>query len=64
MFQDEVIATEDLIDLFVDDNGIIYTVNQSGLIFVYSAEGEFIYSFAYNSMQDISGIFSLVFHRG
>lgn len=59
MFQDEVIATEDLIDLFVDDNGIIYAVSQSGLIFVYSAEGEFIYSFgAYNSMQDISGIFS------
>jgi len=59
MFQDDVIATEDLIDLFVDNNGIIYAVSQAGLIFVYSAEGEFIYSFgAFNPMQDISGLFS------
>jgi DNA-binding beta-propeller fold protein YncE len=59
MFQDPVIATDDLIDLFVDSNGIIYAVSKAGLIFVYSTEGEFIYSFgAFNSMQDVSGIFS------
>lgn len=59
MFEDEIIATEDLIDLFVDANGIIYAVGQSGLIFIYSTEGEFIYSFgAFNSMQDVSGLFS------
>jgi sugar lactone lactonase YvrE len=59
MFQDPVIATDDLIDLFVDANGIIYAVSKAGLIFVYSTEGEFIYSFgAFNSLQDVSGIFS------
>ncbi|NLU51366.1 MAG: hypothetical protein GXX10_00625 [Clostridiaceae bacterium] len=59
MFEEEIIASEDLIDLFVDANGIIYAVGQAGLIFIYSAEGEFIYSFgAFNSMQDVSGLFS------
>lgn len=59
MFQDPVISTDDLIDLFVDANGVIYAVSKAGLIFIYSTEGEFIYSFgAYNSMQDVSGIFS------
>lgn len=51
----------DLIDVTTDDRGIIYAVSKSGLIFVYSSDGQFIFSFgsSYASF-DIAGLFNSI----
>ncbi len=59
MIKSYIVSTDDMIDIFVGPNGIIYAVSKAGLIFVYTSDGEFIYVFgAFNPSQDISGLFS------
>lgn len=55
----KVVGSEDLIDLYVDASGIIYTASLSGVIYVYSPDGEFIHSFGgFYGEEDISGLFT------
>lgn len=63
IFQDRIISTDDARDIVVDDQGIIYAAMDSGLIFIYSADGDFIFNFGANaqdgsaSNSNISGVF-------
>ncbi|MFO7611135.1 MAG: SMP-30/gluconolactonase/LRE family protein, partial [Clostridia bacterium] len=48
----------DLIDIYVDKNGIIYTATLRGTIGVYSPDGELVHIFgAFLGEEDISGLF-------
>lgn len=50
---------DELIDLYVDPSGIIYTASLRGVIYVYSPDGEFIHSFGgFFGEEDISGLFT------
>ena len=51
----------DLIDLTTDNKGIIYAASKQGLIFVYTNDGQYIFSFgsAYGNY-DIAGLFSSI----
>ncbi|HAM62685.1 MAG: hypothetical protein A2Y20_05415 [Firmicutes bacterium GWF2_51_9] len=50
---------DDLVDITVDDKGIIYAASKSGMIFIYTNDGQFIFMFgsAYGQY-DIAGLFS------
>jgi hypothetical protein len=51
----------DLIDLTVDEKGIIYGASKSGLIFVYTNDGQYIFSFGSSYAEyDIAGLFSSI----
>ena len=55
---------DDATDIYVDDQGIIYASMQEGTIFVYTADGDFIFNFGASNFvegqinPDISGLFS------
>jgi len=57
-------ALEDTTDIYVDDQGIIYASMQVGTIFVYTADGDFIFNFGASNFvegqinPDISGLFT------
>lgn len=51
-------ASEDLTDVWADEDGLIYASGKLGDIFVYTSEGEFIYRFGANNLNDdVSGVF-------
>ncbi|MDP2813448.1 MAG: YIP1 family protein, partial [Erysipelotrichaceae bacterium] len=51
----------DLIDLTVDQKGIIYGASKAGLIFVYTNDGQYIFSFGSSYAEyDIAGLFSSI----
>lgn len=51
----------DLIDLVTDNRGIIYAASKSGLIFVYTTDGQYIFSFGSSYADfDIAGLFSSI----
>jgi hypothetical protein len=51
----------DLIDMTVDSKGIIYGASKSGLIFVYTNDGQYIFSFGSSYADyDIAGLFSSI----
>ena len=55
----EVRGASDLIDLYVDPRGIIYAASLTGIISIYSPDGEFIHSFGgFYGKEDISGLFT------
>jgi len=64
IFQGRMFSGNDARDVYVDDQGIIYASMQSGVIFVYSPNGEFIFNFGSNNVsvgsasEDVSGLFS------
>lgn len=52
-------GASDLIDLYVDPEGIVYAASLTGEIYIYSADGEFIHSFGgFYGEEDISGLFT------
>lgn len=52
---------DDLIDLTTDNRGIIYAASKSGLIFVYTNDGQYIFSFGSSFADfDIAGLFSSI----
>lgn len=52
-------GASDLIDLYVDPSGIIYTASLTGEIYIYSPDGDFIHSFGgFYGEEDISGLFT------
>ncbi|MGD9909217.1 MAG: YIP1 family protein [Candidatus Izemoplasmatales bacterium] len=57
MFSDIFEATTQLSDIYVDDQGIIYTADQLGFISVYTNDGEFIYSFGTINDVSVAGFF-------
>lgn len=58
------VGSEDMRDIYVDDQGIIYAGTQTGAIYIYDAYGEFIVSFGIRKdagnkpTEDIKGLFS------
>jgi tetratricopeptide (TPR) repeat protein len=51
----------DLVDLTTDDKGIIYGASKSGLIFVYTNDGQYIFSFGSSyANYDIAGLFDSI----
>ncbi|MDY0075090.1 MAG: YIP1 family protein [Acholeplasmataceae bacterium] len=58
------IAREDTRDIYVDDQGIIYAAMEQGTIFIYTADGDFIFNFGASNFiegqvnPDISGLFT------
>ena len=58
MYGNPVICTDAMSDVWVDDNGIIYTSDTAGIINVYTRDGELIFSFgAEVSDLDVSGLY-------
>ncbi len=57
MIADMFISSTRLSDIYVDKNGIIYTADQTGLIAVYTSDGEFIYTFGAAANIGIAGFF-------
>jgi len=57
MLADIFLSSSKLGDVYVDDDGIIYTADQSGSIDVYTNDGEFIYTFGGSYDYGIAGIF-------
>ncbi len=59
MFKTQDWVADSMTDLYVDDQGIIYTSENSGYINIYSSSGELIFDFGgYVFDLDVSGIFS------
>jgi tetratricopeptide (TPR) repeat protein len=59
IFVDQDWTTDQMTDLYVDDQGIIYTSDNGGYINIYSNAGELIFNFgSFTFDYDISGIFS------
>lgn len=59
MFKDPVWSYDSLTDVFVDDDGIIYTSSSYGYVDVYSSSGEMIFEFgSFVSEIDISGLYT------
>lgn len=63
IFQGRILSTEDMRDVTVDEQGIIYGASDLGYIFIYTPDGDFIFHFGANSYDgaasnaNISGIF-------
>ncbi len=57
MLSEMYISSAKLVDVSVDDPGIIYTADQSGWIDVYTNDGEFIYTFGSYLDLGIAGLF-------
>lgn len=52
------IPVDSVIDIYVDEQGIIYGATSDGFIYVYSPEGEFIYFFGADADNlDVAGLF-------
>lgn len=59
IFNEYLRAPDDLIDVYVDENGVIYSASLYGLVWVYSNDGMFIHAFGGNHQsEDIAGLFS------
>ncbi len=59
IFKDSDWVSSEMTDVWVDEQGIIYTADNSGYINIYTGTGEIIFSFgAYVLDMDISGYFS------
>ena len=59
MFKSRVWSQDTLTDLFVDENGLIYTSCNQGYIDVYSRSGELIFEFgSYVTTTDVVGLFT------
>ena len=60
----DTISTNQARDVYVDQNGIVYAGMENGMIFVYTRDGEFIFSFGGSNFveneanPDISGLFT------
>lgn len=53
------LPVKDILDVYVDPQGIIYASSASGRIYVYTSEGMFIYYFGTSAIDmDVAGIFS------
>lgn len=49
----------ELVDVYTDDYGIMYAASQTGVIYVFTSDGAFIFGFgAYESDEDVSGFYS------
>ncbi len=65
-FTNGVISPTDPVDVYVNKSGIIFVAMDSGSIFVYSRDGEYIYSFAASNFKDgvvpddVSGLFTSI----
>lgn len=63
IFQGRILSTDDMRDVTVDSQGIIYGASDMGYIFIYTPDGDFIFHFGANSYDgdasnaNISGIF-------
>ncbi len=57
MFSDIFIASNLLSDIFVNEQGIIFTSDQNGYIDVYTNDGEFIYTFGTINDVSVAGFF-------
>ncbi|NLG81293.1 MAG: DUF1282 family protein [Bacilli bacterium] len=64
-FSDGVFSQNNAVDIYVDEQGIIYAGMATGEIFVYTSDGEFIHSFGASnyssrtrSADDIAGLFN------
>ena len=59
MFKEGIVGWDDITDVTVDKNGIIYTASERGYVEVYSKNGEFIFEFGSSVTDlDIAGLFS------
>ncbi|MBP5331988.1 MAG: YIP1 family protein [Lachnospiraceae bacterium] len=59
MFKEGIVGWDDITDVTVDKNGIIYTASERGYVEVYSKNGEFIFEFGSSvTDMDIAGLFS------
>ena len=59
MFNNPIITSDALTDVTVDDNGIIYTCDTKGYIWIYTMSGEMIFNFGEEAGEkDVSGLFS------
>ena len=59
MFKDGIIGWNDMMDVTVDKNGIIYVACQRGYFEIYSKNGEFIFEFGSTvTNTDIAGLFA------
>ncbi|MDF2484383.1 MAG: integral rane protein, partial [Herbinix sp.] len=59
MFKEQDWVSDSMTDLYVDEQGIIYTSEYSGYINIYSASGELIFDFgSYVFDLDVSGLYS------
>lgn len=62
IFDERTRSLNDARDVFVDSQGIVYAVMERGIIFVYTSEGQLIFTFGANNKNygnyDISGLFA------
>ena len=59
MFAETVYGFEDINDIWVDENLLIYTASKRGYVDVYTAEGELLFEFgSYVTTVDIAGLFT------
>lgn len=59
MFKTNVWSSDDLKDVYVDQNNLIYTCSAQGYIDIYSRNGELIFEFgSYVTTVDIAGLFT------
>lgn len=59
----DMIAADDMVDIWVDKDGTVYAASQSGEIYIYTSQGEFIHKFGgggNTSAPDIAGVFKKV----
>lgn len=59
MFNNAITTSDALTDVTVDDEGIIYTCDTKGYVWIYTMSGEMIFNFGEEAgTKDISGLFS------
>ncbi len=59
MFTESVFGYEDISDIWVDDNLLIYTSSKTGYIDVYTPQGELIFEFgSFVSNMDVAGLYT------
>lgn len=59
MFAETVYGFEDINDIWVDENLLIYTASKRGYVDVYTAEGELLFEFgSYVSNLDVAGLYN------
>lgn len=59
MFTESVFGNRDIMDVWIDDNLLIYTCSKTGYIDVYTPQGELIFEFgSYVSNMDVAGLYT------
>lgn len=59
MFNNPIVTSDALTDVTVDENGIIYTCDTKGYVWIYTMSGEMIFNFGEEAGEkDVSGLFS------